>query len=39
MVVSGELQNAEGVIHVVAQRVRDCSGWLGSLNVSSRDFH
>jgi error-prone DNA polymerase len=39
MLVEGELQNAEGVIHVVAQRVRDCSRWLGELRVASRDFH
>jgi error-prone DNA polymerase len=39
MLVEGKLQNAEGVIHVVAQRVHDCSGWLGELRVPSRDFH
>ena len=39
MLVEGELQNAEGVIHVVAQRVRDCSRWLGELRAPSRDFH
>jgi error-prone DNA polymerase len=39
MLVEGELQNAEGVIHVVAQRVRDCSSWLGELRAPSRDFH
>ena len=39
LVASGELQNAEGVVHVVARRLRDCSGWLGALRAPSRDFH
>jgi error-prone DNA polymerase len=39
MLVSGELQNVDGVIHVVAHRIHDCSRWLGALPVSSRDFH
>lgn len=39
MLVEGQLQNAEGVIHIVAQRVRDCSAWLGELRAPSRDFH
>lgn len=39
IVVSGELQSAEGVIHVVAERLRDCSGWLGALRTPARDFH
>jgi error-prone DNA polymerase len=38
MMVSGELQKAEGVTHVIAKRVRDCSPWLGDLLVKSRDF-
>jgi error-prone DNA polymerase len=39
MVVEGELQSDQGVIHVIARRVRDCSGWLGGLRAPSRDFH
>jgi error-prone DNA polymerase len=38
MVVEGQLQSEQGVIHVVAQMVRDYSAWLGQLDVSSRDF-
>jgi error-prone DNA polymerase len=39
MVVEGELQSEQGVIHVVAREIRDCSGWLGGLRAPSRDFH
>jgi error-prone DNA polymerase len=39
MVVEGQVQSEQGVIHVVARRVRDYSAWLGQLAVSSRDFH
>jgi error-prone DNA polymerase len=39
MVVFGQLQNEQGVIHVVARVVKDYSGWLGELSTSSRDFH
>jgi error-prone DNA polymerase len=39
MVVSGELQSEQGVIHVVAREVWDYSQWLGSLRTDSRDFH
>jgi error-prone DNA polymerase len=39
LLVEGALQNAEGVIHVVAETVRDCSRWLGELRAPSRDFH
>jgi len=35
VVVEGTLQNESGVIHEVAERVRDYSHWLGA----SRDFH
>jgi len=38
MVVEGQLQSEQGVIHVIAQQVRDYSAWLGSLEVNSRDF-
>jgi len=39
MIVEGELQSQEGVIHVVAQRVQDFSHWVRSLPRNSRDFH
>lgn len=38
MVVDGELQHEQGVIHVVARRFHDYSHWLGSLKVGARDF-
>ena len=38
MVVQGELQNEMNVIHVIAEKVRDYSHWLGKLPVESRDF-
>lgn len=38
MIVQGELQHAAGVIHVIAEKVRDYSHWLGALDPSSRDF-
>ena len=39
MIVEGELQSQEGIIHVVAQRVQDFSHWVRSLPRNSRDFH
>jgi error-prone DNA polymerase len=39
LVVSGLLQNEQGVIHVVAQRVEDYSHWVDRLPRKSRDFH
>jgi error-prone DNA polymerase len=39
LVVSGELQNREGVVHVVARRLHDRSRWLAGLARRSRDFH
>jgi error-prone DNA polymerase len=39
LVVSGLLQNEQGVIHVVAQRVEDFSPWVDRLPRKSRDFH
>lgn len=38
MVVQGELQNEMNVIHVIAEKVRDYSHWLGRLSTKSRDF-
>ena len=37
--VYGQLQCADGVVHLVAQRLVDLSAWLGRLETSSRDFH
>jgi error-prone DNA polymerase len=39
LVVCGELQNENGVIHVVARRVEDYSHWVRRLPRKSRDFH
>jgi len=36
--VTGELQQEDGVTHLIAQRLRDRSAWLGALAVRSRDF-
>jgi error-prone DNA polymerase len=38
MVVQGELQNEMNVIHIIAEKVRDYSHWLGQINAPSRDF-
>ena len=38
IVVQGELQHEMGVVHVIAHRVRDYSGWLGKIATRSRDF-
>lgn len=38
MVIQGQLQIAQDVIHVVAHQVRDYSAWLGKLLLNSRDF-
>ena len=37
--VYGHLQNDQGVIHLIAQRIEDRSEWLGRLATQSRDFH
>jgi error-prone DNA polymerase len=39
MVVEGELQHADNVINVVAQRIRNYTHLLGELETTSRDFH
>jgi len=39
MMVRGELQIEQGVIHVVTKKAYDYSHWLGQLETSSRDFH
>jgi error-prone DNA polymerase len=38
MVVQGELQSELGVIHVIAEKIRDYSHWLGRIRAGSRDF-
>lgn len=38
MLVQGELQSEQGVVHVIVRSVRDCSHWLGRVSTSSRDF-
>ncbi len=37
--VFGQLQVADGVVHLVAGRLVDLSSWLGALPTHSRDFH
>lgn len=37
--VTGELQKEDGVIHIIAERLKDYSGLLGDLATKSRDFH
>jgi error-prone DNA polymerase len=39
LVVSGRLQNQNGVTHVIAHRLHDRSHWLAGLTRRSRDFH
>ena len=39
MLVRGELQSEQGVIHVVTRKALDYSHWLGNLETTSRDFH
>jgi DNA polymerase III alpha subunit len=39
MIVSGELQSQDSVIHVVADRIEDYSHWIKLLRRNSRDFH
>jgi error-prone DNA polymerase len=38
LMVSGTLQNQDGVVHVVARELRDRSRWLGGIGRRSRDF-
>lgn len=38
MLVEGELQKEEGVVHVIAKKVLDRSAWLGQVRTVSRDF-
>lgn len=37
--VRGKVQESHGVIHIIADTLKDVSEWLGELTPSSRDFH
>ena len=39
LLVKGTVESREGVIHVIASTLEDCSGHLTALTVQSRDFH
>ena len=39
LIVVGELQKVDGVMHVVAKRFRDVSDWIADMPVVSRNFH
>lgn len=39
LLVIGELQRQEGVVHVIAQAVEDYSQWVRAMPRNSRDFH
>jgi len=38
-IAHGCLENKEGIIHLVVNRLEDLSHWLGQLRLKSRDFH
>lgn len=38
MGVAGHVQKSEGVIHLIARELVDLSHWLGTMEISSRDF-
>jgi error-prone DNA polymerase len=37
--VSGRIQHESGVTHLIADSMRDRTGWLGQLQISARNFH
>ena len=39
LAVAGQWQSKDGSTHLIARRLVDVTPWLGSLAVSSRDFH
>jgi error-prone DNA polymerase len=39
LAVNGRLESAEGVRHLIAERLADLTGMLGGLTARSRDFH
>jgi error-prone DNA polymerase len=38
MLIHGTVQIAQGVTHLIADRIEDLGSWLGELNLASRDF-
>ncbi len=38
LAVTGAVQREDGVLHLIAGRLRDLTGWLGQLRTQSRDF-
>jgi len=38
MAITGKLQSQENVINVIAEKIEDCSHWIGPLERNSRDF-
>jgi error-prone DNA polymerase len=39
VIAEGVLQNQEGIVHLMAERLHDRSHWVGELPYLSRDFH
>ena len=39
MLVSGQLQSQDGVLHVVAHQIEDLTPWIRAIPRNSRDFH
>ncbi|MCV6039268.1 hypothetical protein OFP00_39930, partial [Escherichia coli] len=39
LMVTGTWQREKGVSHLIAERLEDCTPWLGRLGTASRDFH
>jgi error-prone DNA polymerase len=39
MLVSGQLQNQDNVVHVVARQIEDMTAWVRAIPRNSRDFH
>jgi error-prone DNA polymerase len=39
MLVSGQLQSQDDVVHIVAHRIEDMTAWIRAIPRNSRDFH
>ena len=39
LTVTGSIQKEDGLLHWMAVKLEDGSGWLGKLATKSRDFH
>jgi error-prone DNA polymerase len=39
MLVTGQLQSQDGVVHVIAQTIEDLTSWIREIPRNSRDFH